>query len=219
LQKNKGYGNEISKIRMIKAAMDAARAMLIRRDAERNGLDQTYLQSFITTLETVDPLDSCVVSLDCNYIKKVTIDIPAPINAKQGESFTYVGPPRAKYPGISIAPYVLLDPLQADYAQTVKHQPIINYYHYINNSIYIYGNINLKYLQIEAVFANPSQVVDTCINSIECITDDEEYPLRGDLVDALIIHVSNQTLRPIMANQTEVETHENIINKTESPTM
>jgi hypothetical protein len=163
----------------IKFSVKYWRAFLIRQDVERNGTSRDYLQRFVVELVKVDKGDTCAVDIGCKILKTKNA-IPEPIRLKPPTPFKYVG----EVGGGAAFTHTELEELP--FTTENKYTANVIRYNYTNKYIYVYGNIRMKYLAVEGVFLDPAQAVDFCISSADCFSDDEEFPIGGDMLKILI---------------------------------
>lgn len=163
----------------LKFAVKYWRAFLIRQDVERNGTSREFLQRFILPLVKVDKADSCAIDIGCLVLKTGRL-VPKPVRLKQPVPFKYVG----EVGGDGSWTHTELEELQ--FTKENKYTSNVIRYNYINNLIYVYGNIRVKFVAIEGVFANPEEAIDYCVGSADCVTDDEPFPIGEDMLKTLM---------------------------------
>ena len=73
----------------VKFSIKYYRAMLIRRDAERNPMSKHNVQRMNVKLKKVDKADTCVVDIDCDVLR-TEHKIPKPVRMNSDSPFKYV---------------------------------------------------------------------------------------------------------------------------------
>lgn len=186
----------------IKFIIKGIRAELIRQEFERNPADQTLRQSFVVSLESTDDAISCLVQSGCS-VKKTTTKIPKPVNIKSPDSFAYVGPAKV-WMQEDILPYKQVSGFGKMIGQThtryTKEQYLFEYvngYGYTNNCL-------TKYMLVSGYFENPEEAVDLCVNSANCVTDDDDFPVGQHMLNRILGMIAQREARMILPN-TEVE--------------
>lgn len=166
-------------INEIKFAVKYYRALLVRRDAERNSTSRQYMQSFIQPLIEVDEADTCVTQIGCTILR--TRDkVPEPVRLKDTTPFNFVG--TIAYKKV----FTYSDPAGISFINDSKYSAKMIYYTYVNGYIYIYNVDKLKRILVDAAFIDPISAVDICTNSVNCISDDEPFPCPADMVQNII---------------------------------
>ena len=162
-----------------KFAIQYYRAMLIRRDFERNGVSRQNIQSFTMPLIKVDAADTDVVEVGCK-IKRTKDRVPTPVRLKGG-SFRYVGSPNRKN-----KEWTETDQTELIYTGQNTYTNNVIRYNYINGYIYVYTfGCKVKYVTVEAAFEDPSEVIGLTIASSACFSDDEPYPIGIDMMQTI----------------------------------
>lgn len=211
-----GKENDFKTLQEIKAAIKINRALILRRDVERNSDDPSYVQHFYTKLIEVDEYDNCLVEGECKILR-TELPVPKPIRTKEFSPFKYVGIVGFLNPFnyYDFAKFVLLPHR--------KYTSNSLYYSYNNNYIYILKTDvpetqYLETLLIQGIFANPEEAVTQCIDAISCFSDDDPFPLPEDLVPDIINTVLQQFVMDlqnprVMLKENEIKTNEDKLNQ------
>lgn len=165
----------------IKFSFKYYRAFLLRREFERNGGKgmSSLRQSIDVNMQQVDKTDTCIVNVsDCLVLRTVN-KVPTPIRGKRATDFYFVGSLLGK-------PYTYVEPYEFNVITKNKYIKKTIYYTIINGYIYqLNGSTRQKYLRLESLFSDPSEVRSDC-SDINCFDDDMEFPLGLDMVDTII---------------------------------
>lgn len=174
-----GKSDDVALLRRIKMAIKYYRAKLIRQDFERNGLSKDMLQTFIDNVIKVDEADSNCLVIGCTVLR-TEHKVPKPVRLK-GSLFYRVGTIRLKDPAwkeVGIG--------ELKYQQFNKFTSQATFWYYLNDYIYIITNKKFKYISITGIGADPSEWLDKCVNSADCVSDDEEFPIAADMLDTVL---------------------------------
>lgn len=184
------------------------RALLIRRDLERNFITRNFLQS-LSCLELI-----CVDSAECcnvntyEKILRTKEQIPVPLRTKDYDSFHSVST-------IDIQKrksFIETTFENLKYRRELKFTSTEPCYVYHNNYVYIFDKPtpNFKYIDIDSVFEDPRQVgnLSDC-NGKNCYSDDDIFPMGADQYPALEAYL----LETYGKSQRKVDNEEVTINE------
>lgn len=162
----------------LKAIIKNERAYLIREQAEKYGLDDAFRQRYTVALERVDKADG-LVDVNCDVLR-TSNKIAKPIRLKRDAIFSYVG----NAEGTNAYRFTELSELKFRHFLFLLADHIS--YNYMNGYVYIYGNIKLKTVTLDAAFESPELVLpnetaEDISNGIE-YTEDMEFPLPIDMI-------------------------------------
>lgn len=163
------------------------RAMLLRRDLERNGISREFLQSLgCVPLVCADPKECCDLPSE-NEMLRTDRKVPKPARTKDSDSFYYVGTVDKRKAFYEL-PFEMMDFIDGN-----KYTKNMTYYVYMNEYIYIINppTDTFKYINITSVFADPRAVKDFNDCENDCYNDDSPFPLSEDLLPLLM----NELLR------------------------
>lgn len=173
----------------IKFAVANARALLLRRDTERYHASAIFKQTFLVDLIEVDEIDSCKVDLGCIILRSKN-PVPIPVRTKRPTPFSLVS--AASIKGSShILPF-----------KTRAEVPFLKYnkfgvpasYDYINGYIYVWGNDRFKWIRLNDIFEDPTEI-NTCSTNETCYDDNKPYPISKDMVDIIIEKIITGEIR------------------------
>jgi len=155
-----------------------ARALRIKQDITKHGVQDHYQQSYYTKLKDVDAVDNCVFEVGCT-IKRSENKIPSPILYASDSPFLSVGNVLdPKSVGIELT-YAYRDQIR----YMAQRFPKATFYSWIDGYLYIY-NPKHKYLIIRGIYDNPTLLPVDC-NTGEagiCYDDEMEFPLPLSLI-------------------------------------
>ena len=170
-------------IERLKLLVRHERATLVRQTINKDGHDKHFRQRYIvSSLEQTDISDISGVDSECLGLK-TTNKIPVPLRYKTDVPFLYVGAT-----DFSTA-FRYAHPTENKYK---RYLPMISNgltYYWIDDYIYVFGNLKLKKLAIEAVYENPEVVLESngeaLGNGAIYCTDDHEFPVTEDLINII----------------------------------
>lgn len=157
------------------------RALLLRREVERNFNSALFQQRFVVPLIKVDEVDNCLITLDCLILRSAN-KVPFPIKRHQANPFELVSAVSIR--GIEdIYKYQTASsfPLQ----RFNKFTSNIISYDFVNQYLYILGNKKIKQVAITDTFESPEEI-NSCASGDTCYSDDKPYPLSKDLIQQII---------------------------------
>lgn len=160
------------------------RAKFIRQDFERNGISRNIVQSYVDKLIPVDALDTCVIQLGCTVLRTEN-KVPSPVQTK-GNLFQRVG--SVNYQGMA---WGEIYPDELPYIGYNLFTAKSTRYHYTNNYIYVYTEGKQKYIRIDGAFEDPQAALDRCVDSANCVSDDDEFPISLHMVDLIYKEMRN----------------------------
>lgn len=169
-------------IEEIKFAVSYYRAVLLRREIERQGADNALEQSFVVELAQMQPSDCTFTLPNACLLFKTVKKVPFPVRNKTGH-FGYVG--RVDYQ----KSFTLIQPEELQFLAYSKFTGRTIKFFYHQNHIYVVGSKWLKRLLVRGVFENPSEVADLCVNSTTCFSDDEPYPIGLDMLETIVTNL------------------------------
>jgi uncharacterized membrane protein len=196
-----GKSFDIGLIERIKFSVKYYRAELIRQDFEKNGKDRQVLQQWVGNLVKVDEGDTCFANVNCTILKTEN-KIPQPIAIK-GELFNYVGSINSANES-----WVLTDINAIRYTQYNNFTANVTRYFYSNGYLYVYTNKKFKFVKIEAAFVDPNEAVSACIDSFNCLTDDDEFPIQAHYLRRISTGLMTGELRMLTPSK-EIESDAN----------
>lgn len=156
------------------------RSMLIRRDIEKNGLSDEYLQRINIDLIKVDKADACDFTIGCDYILRSKYKIPKPVRVKNDVLFKFVGIFDLQG-NLKPTTYTEFEEFRYTKFNRVTSNSIR--YNYTNGYLYFFNNTMLKKATIQSPFSDPSQVNMSC-DSL-CYDDDMEFPCPDDMIQQI----------------------------------
>lgn len=191
----------LEKIKMDAIAM---RALLIRRDLDRNGISREFLQSLgCIPLVCADPKECCDLPAEYELLR-TDRKVPKPARTKDSDSFYFVGTVDNRKSFYEI-PFELTGFINAN-----KYTKNLTHYYYKSDYVYIINppSDTFKYINITSIFADPRQIVDFQSCQGDCYTDDSAFPLSEDLLPLL----TSELIKQYSAYQRPVEDKEVKIN-------
>jgi len=191
-------------LRQVGFWVDNTRALLIRRDLEKN---RSINPDMIQTLGCVDvaPIDASECPCNpsgCTVLRTVQ-KIPNAIELHSKNLITRVGPALVGSIPFSLIPYS-----RAQFAGSNKFtKKFIKAFQH-NGYIYLIGDnpllITLEKISIDGVFENPSEVGEftTCAGQ-SCYTEDDEYPISAWMIEPLKEMINKNNFRIAIAAPTD----------------
>lgn len=169
------------------------RAMLISQSlAKRDDLNDTWLQTIsCMELEQADESECCLAPSSC-YVLKTVKQLPATVDTWRANWIvsvtTAVGEPISKS-----------NRFANRYQKYNKFTGTTRYYYLKNNYIYIVNDQLLDYINVTALFENPTDLSDyvTCEND-SCFTYESNYPISANMTSQLTDIIIKTKVIPFM---------------------
>lgn len=153
------------------------RAVLYRRDMERNGISSEFLQVVYFDLIKVDKADACDFEIGCEFVLRTSVKVPKPLRWKQDVAFKFIGTADGK-------PFAQANFEEIRYICFNKYTSKEVRYVYANGYIYLFGDYGLlKKMRGEYVVADPRQISMVCD---ECWNSSVDFPIAEDMIEAIV---------------------------------
>ena len=175
-----GRTNDNVFLNQLKYNIDYYRAMLLRRDEERNSfLHDHFIQDLgVVKMISVDAAEDCNLKLNCSILR--TIDkIPSPVRFKNKNLFHYVGAIDKK------TVFMEVEDASIEYMTLSPYSGNKPMYFYRNGYIYVINVGNLKYINIQGIFEEPAQVASFSCDGVSCYDENTDYPIALDMVEII----------------------------------
>jgi hypothetical protein len=169
-------------IERIKDLIIQTRSFFIHREIDKYGINEQYIQPYDAELELVNASELTGITSKSTLLR-TTNKIPTPVRYQSDVPFVFVGSADRLITFRYIKPYVM---------RYIRSLPLIGNsicYFYINGYVYIYNNTKLERVLIDAVY-NSLDVTESEDSTGICYKDDMEFPLAGDLLNAVIDEVT-----------------------------
>jgi hypothetical protein len=170
-------------IERLKDLIIQTRNIFVHREVDKYGVNYRYVQPYIVELELVN------ASMDLNIPSKFELlrsvnKIPAPIRFDGDTPFVFVGSLDRMIGFRNIKPYIM----QSSRSLRLIGNAIC--YFYTNNDIYVWNNTKLDRLLAETIYEQLDVTQDNNDPTGLCYKDDMEFPLAGDMLNAVIEEVT-----------------------------
>lgn len=194
-------------IERLRFAVNYHRALLVRRDMERDGILPNHYVQTIHCLDTMDvsSVECCDIGIDDCIIQRTVEKVPSTVRIKGMSEFTYVGTIDRKRPFRPITPARVAYIGASKYAR----RSFENYYFYENG--YIYGRLPEK-IMVSGVFEDPLAVIS--LNSCEglpgsdCDPNEEPYPVSSDLIQRITQSILSTEILQVRQNNEQVRVND-----------
>lgn len=182
----------------IKFSVKYWRALLIKRDYERNTIDSSYYQTLCVDLSVTDLSDCCSVETGCTGMRSDLV-LPDKIRIKRPAPFSFVG--TLKYKEIEHTPREFwADALCKDWGTKGDMM-----YDVVNQKLTIANTTRLKKAIIKDIWFDPESL-PICHSSDQIVCYDEnEFPIPSEMITAIIDGIINQTMKIVNPNDRDVE--------------
>jgi hypothetical protein len=177
----------------MKVVLNYKRADFFKKTLEQHPEQRRYFyRDFSAELQTVDKAE-CPVDVDCDVLKTI-YPVPTPLRTSL-TLFDYVGAADKS------DPYGYATPEDnALYAKYNKYTGDRPKYFYVNGYIYVYNVDNIDYINIRGIFPDPRQLSRFKCTTTPCYTDDDQYDIPYDLINAMMADTLRTELRSFAPN-------------------
>lgn len=160
-----------------------------------------FLKSFSAQLERIDKAD-CPIEVDCDVLKTIK-QVPPPVRTND-RLFDYVGDPD------KTDSYAYASPEEnALYSKYNRYTALKTRYFYANRYIYIFNDLDLEWINVRGIFDDPKQLEPFQCDGSPCYSDDDQYELPDDIINAMMADTLRVELRMQFPETGEVKIDQN----------
>lgn len=192
--------NEHISIPQIKFNIKHYRAMLIRRDFERNANITRHHEQDLKCLELelVDASKCCGLPLDC-LVSKTKLKIPRTVRLKRSEGITQIADPS----GLNTIP--LITPISVQSLPYDRFTKNTRKAYMIEDYLYIYNPNGMDTVNVRGIFEDPEELAKFDCDGDDCYDSDSDFPISADLIQAITDGLVKGTFQmlPAMPSDTE----------------
>ena len=176
----KSHHDENISLDQIKFNVRHYRAVLVRRDFQRNGMITRHLEQSLgcMQLEKVDGSQCCGLDIGC-MVYKTKLPVPRTLRFNFEDAITFVG----AADGLTRIPLVSSSIIK--YVQYEKYTSEKKKAYMIGDYLYVFNAEGMEYINIRGVFENPEDLSMYDCDGSECYDDNSEYPLPADMLQAI----------------------------------
>ncbi len=176
IAERQGRATDSAFIEQTKFEVEAMRSLLFRRDFERNNVIPLQLIQSIRGLDVIEIDITEIPGLDVGCkIYRTKKQIPAPMNLKGMNAFTFVGTVDLK------RNYSYIEPIRLGYLKFNRYDQTPMGYFYLNG--YLYLTVNPKKISIMYVIDEPSKLGNFIgSDGMPVFTEDSDYPITMEMV-------------------------------------
>lgn len=183
----------------MKLVLNYKRADFFKKSIINNPFQKRFfLKDFDVPLLLV-PKSECPINVNCE-VRRSKISVPSPTRNNE-TLFDFVGS------ADKMVSFGYTTPEQ--YAQFNKYNKYTSgnwKYFYVNQYLYIYGDEEIEDVNARGLYPDPRDLKDFKCAGTLCYTDDMQYDVPDDLVNAMISDTLNVELRNQFPQQGEVQT-------------
>tara|TARA_B110000858_G_scaffold133209_1_gene151498 strand:- start:1642 stop:2352 length:711 start_codon:yes stop_codon:yes gene_type:complete len=176
----KSHHDENISLDQIKFNVRHYRAVLVRRDFQRNGMITRHLEQSLgcMELEKVDGSQCCGLDIGC-MVYKTKLPVPRTLRFNFEDAITFVG----AADGLTRIPLVSSSIIK--YVQYEKYTSEKKKAYMIGDYLYVFNAEGMEYVNIRGVFENPEDLSMYDCDGSDCYDDNSEYPLPADMLQAI----------------------------------
>jgi len=195
--------NEHISLLQIKFNIKHYRALLLRRDFERNGFLSRHHEQDLhcLELELVDASQCCGLPADC-LVARTKLAVPRTVRLNRMDGITNV----ADITGIHTIP--MIDPIAVQSLPYDRFTKNAKKAYMIEDRLYIYNPDGMDHINIRGVFEDPEELGKFDCNGSDCYDPKAPFPLSADLVSAITDGLVKGTFQvlPMSISDTENDT-------------
>lgn len=166
----------------IEAEIAGIYATMLREDFRRNGHNRSLLQFILRDAVTISDEGCGTPGAECG--DKVVSNVPIPVDTNIRSPFTYVGDVYKQYPSFE---YMSGGDRYFKHLKfNINNNPRFSF---TNGTLVIKGNFTQKKILIEGYFANPEDVNNDCVDTINCISSEEPMPITDEMVARVLAYL------------------------------
>lgn len=160
-----------------------------------------FTKEIVVNLDKVDQSICPIDTIDCYFLKSIQ-KVPTPIRGNYA-LFDYVGTlDKQTAFGHSTPEYLY-------FIKYNKYTANLSRYYYSDQYIYILNDLNTPKIMVRGIWSDPRALQGfLCADGSTCYTDDDNYPIPKDILQAIIRDTLSVELRNIFPEQNEVKVDE-----------
>jgi len=192
--------NEHISLEQLKFNIKHYRAVLARRDIERNGSITRHFEQDLgcLDLEVVDASRCCGLPAYCK-VSKTKLKLPRTVRLKTVEGFTHI----ADITGLHVIP--LIRPIDVQLLPFDRFTKNEKKAYMIEDYMYIYNAEGIDTINVRMIAEDPEELAKFKCGGGNCYDTASPFPMPMDLIDALTSGLIKGTLQllPITTSDTE----------------
>jgi len=175
-------GTDFIFLERVKDLIISTRNLFVHRETDKYGINDRYIQPYLADLTLVNASVDPTISSKYEVLR-TTNKIPAPIRFNTDVPFVFVGSLDRMIPFRYMKPYIMKS------SRSLRLIGSAICYFYTNEYVYIWNNTKLERVLIEAIYEQLDVTQDHTDPTGLCYKDDMEFPLAGDMLNAVIEEV------------------------------
>tara|TARA_R110002051_G_scaffold314726_4_gene392127 strand:- start:253 stop:966 length:714 start_codon:yes stop_codon:yes gene_type:complete len=203
LRGGRSNNNEHISLKQVEFNIKHYRAMLIRRDFQRNGKITRHFEQDLgcIPLTVVNASMCCGLPLDCTVVR-TTQKIPRTVRYNFMDAITHISDPT----GLNTIP--LIDSIAVQFLPFDRFTKNDRKAYMIEDYLYIYNPDGMDMVNVRGVLENPEEAANFDCDGSDCYDDTMAYPVSLDLVNAITDGLLQGTfmLLPRTTSDTEDDT-------------
>lgn len=191
--------NEHISIEQVMFNVKHYRAMLIRRDFQRNGRITRHFEQDLgcIPLTQVNASVCCGLPLDC-VVSRTTMKIPRTVRFNYMDAITHIADPT----GLNTIP--LVDSIAVQFLPFDKYTKGDRKAYMIEDYLYIYNPDGMDMVNIRGILEDPEEAALFDCDGSNCYDDKQPFPMSMDLITAITDELLKGTM--MMLPQTTSDT-------------
>jgi len=180
LRGGRSTNNDHISLRQVMFNVDHYRAMLIRRDFQRNGKVSRHFEQDLGCigLELVNASLCCGLPLDCSVSRTVQ-ELPRTVMFNFQDAITHISDPT----GLNTIP--MIDSIAVQFLPEDRFTKNERKAYMIEDHLYIYNADGMDRINIRGVLETPQDAAQFDCDGSDCYDDESQYPISADMVSAI----------------------------------
>jgi len=172
--------NEHISLDQIKFNVKYWRAMLIRRDYQRNGNMTRHLEQDLKCLKLVkvDASKCCGLPVDC-AVYRTELELPRTVRFKFQDGITHV----SDVTGLGTIPMVM--PHEVQWLPYDSYTANKRKAYMIEDYLYIYNADGMGLVNVRGVFEDPEELASFDCDGSDCYDEKKDFPIPMDMIEAI----------------------------------
>ena len=176
------------------------RALLIRRDFQKNGRITRHFEQDLGCIDMVrvNASKCCALPVECE-VSRSTVKIPRTVRFNFQDAITHV----SDATGLITIPVVDSNTVQfLPYDRPTKNDRKV---YMIEDYIYLYNPNGMDTINIRGVFEDPTELAKFDCDSSDCYDPDAPYPLSMDMINSITDGLIKGTMQLLPSTPTDTE--------------
>jgi len=199
LRGGRSTNNDHISLRQVEFNVDYYRAMLIRRDFQRNGIVTRHFEQDLGCIEltSVNASKCCNLPLDC-VVSRTVVKLPRMIRFNQSEAITVqdIG-------GLNTIP--VIDNVAIQFLPFDRFTKNETKAYMIEDYLYVHNPKGMDTINVRGILEQPMEAAKFDCDGSDCFDEDSDYPISADLVPVITDNLLKGSFMMIAQTRSDTE--------------